>query len=107
MRTYNKLVRDLIPNIIQSQGRQQCKTLILDEETYKSALRAKLEEEHIEYQEAETDELANEELSDMLEVIYALASIHGISEEELNKIRKEKADQRGAFKEKIFLVEVD
>ncbi|MEF3356113.1 nucleoside triphosphate pyrophosphohydrolase [Paenibacillus sp. GYB006] len=106
MRTYNKLVRDLIPSIIQSQGKQ-CKTLILDEETYKSALRAKLEEEHREYQEAETDELANEELSDMLEVIYALASIHGISEEELNKIRKEKAHQCGEFKEKIFLVEVD
>ena len=106
MRTYNKLVRDLIPNIIHSQGKR-CKTLILNEEIYKSVLRAKLEEEHREYQEAETDELANEELADILEVIYALASVHGISEEELNKIRKEKADQRGAYKEKIFLVEVD
>lgn len=106
MPTYNKLVRDLIPNIIQSQGKY-CKTSILDEEAYKMELRTKLEEEHKEYQEAETDALANEELADMLEVIYALASVHGISEEELNQIRKEKADQRGAFKERIFLIEAD
>ena len=106
MPTYNKLVRDLIPDMIRAQGKY-LKTEILDEAAYRTELRKKLEEEHQEYANSKLDDEAVEELADMLEVIYALASLHGSSEEHLNHVRKMKADKRGGFKERIYLVEAD
>jgi hypothetical protein len=44
MPTYNKLVRDRIPHLIMSQGKE-CRTRILDPEEYKQELRSKLREE--------------------------------------------------------------
>lgn len=45
-----------------------------------------------------------EELADILEVVYALGEDLGYSPAELEKIRREKAEKRGAFREKIFLI---
>jgi predicted house-cleaning noncanonical NTP pyrophosphatase (MazG superfamily) len=42
----------------------------------------------------------------VLEIIHALAECHGSSIERVEQIRAEKAEKRGGFKEKIFLVEV-
>ena len=96
---YNKLVRDNIPNIIKENG-NECETRILKNDEYKEELDRKLNEEFLEYKE----EGAVEELADMLEVIYAIGKLKGFSEEELNKIREEKAERRGRFDNKIFLV---
>ena len=41
-----------------------------------------------------------------MEVVYSLASLHSCTAEELEKIRAEKAEKRGGFEKKIFLVEV-
>ncbi|WP_262384871.1 nucleoside triphosphate pyrophosphohydrolase [Paenibacillus terrae] len=71
MPTYNKLVRDRIPHIITSQGKE-CRTRILNPKEYKQELRTKLREEAEEYFEAAKDKDALEELADMLEVIRAL-----------------------------------
>lgn len=106
MPVYNKLVRDLIPDIIKAQGKS-LKTEVLDTETYYKELRKKLLEEQAEYMNSTADGEAVEELADMLEVIYALAAVHGASEAELNDIRMKKAAARGGFKERIFLVEAD
>ena len=54
MPTYNKLVRDLIPQIIEKTGKRYA-TKILDTDDYKAALRTKLEEEVEEYLTAEND----------------------------------------------------
>lgn len=106
MPIYNKLVRDRIPDIIGEQGKQYTiKTL--DKEAYIAELRKKLQEEHQEYITAEQDREAVEELADMLEVIYALASVHGATEQELNRVRDEKAQKRGKFQERILLIEAD
>ena len=43
-----------------------------------------------------------EELADLLEVIYAATKARGYNIEDLERIRKEKADKRGAFDEKIM-----
>jgi predicted house-cleaning noncanonical NTP pyrophosphatase (MazG superfamily) len=48
-----------------------------------------------------------EELADLLEIIQALAKHHGSSIEEVEKVRKEKAEKRGGFEDKIFLIEVE
>jgi predicted house-cleaning noncanonical NTP pyrophosphatase (MazG superfamily) len=51
VKTYNKLVRDRIPEIIQNNG-QICRTKQLTDEEYIAALDAKLYEEYSEYQES-------------------------------------------------------
>ena len=43
----------------------------------------------------------------MLEVMYAIAVARGYSAEELEKVRAEKAAERGAFNDRIFLESVD
>lgn len=106
MPVYNKLVRDLIPDIIKAQGKN-LKTEILDTDAYIRELRKKMEEEQSEYMSSTTDAEAVEELADMLEVIYALAVVHGADEAELNELRTNKAEAKGGFKERIFLVEAD
>ena len=48
-----------------------------------------------------------DELADIMEVIYALADIHGCTPEQLEDIRAEKAEKRGGFNDKIFLIKVE
>jgi predicted house-cleaning noncanonical NTP pyrophosphatase (MazG superfamily) len=74
---YDKLVRDRIPEIIQSHGHHPV-TRVLDDATYQVALLAKLAEETREAQEAATEDLPAE-LADVLEVIRALAAAVGVS----------------------------
>ncbi|NDI34989.1 nucleoside triphosphate pyrophosphohydrolase [Chengkuizengella sediminis] len=106
MPTYNKLVRDQIPKIINHTGKRY-KTRILTEDEYVTELRLKLKEELDEYLEASNDEDALHELADMLEIIHTLAHGHGVSRDELENIREEKVKKRGGFKEKVFLIEVE
>jgi predicted house-cleaning noncanonical NTP pyrophosphatase (MazG superfamily) len=105
MPTYNKLVRDKIPQIIESKGKE-FSTKILNDEDYKKYLKEKAYEELDEYCAAETDEEAVEELADLMEVIRALAKHHGSTIEEIEALRKDKAEKRGGFQEKVFLIEV-
>lgn len=52
MPTYNKLVRDRIPELIINSG-NTCLTTTLNEKTYKTELQKKLQEEVQEYLESE------------------------------------------------------
>ncbi|MFF2158649.1 phosphoribosyl-ATP pyrophosphohydrolase [Paenibacillus chitinolyticus] len=106
MTLYNKLVRDKIPEIIRENG-QNCRTRLLGEEEYKLELRRKLGEELNEYREARDDVQAVEELADLLELLHALTDLHGSSPEELESVRKRKADKRGGFRDRIFLLETE
>ena len=47
-----------------------------------------------------------EELADLLEVVYSVAKARGWSVEELEEVRKTKAEKRGGFEKRIFLKEV-
>lgn len=99
-KTYNKLVRDRIPEIIEASG-ECCKTQILSDEAYLKMLDAKLDEELAEYHKDQTIE----ELADLLEVIRAAATARGYTLEELEAVRAEKAEKRGGFEKKILLIE--
>lgn len=99
--TYNKLVRDRIPEIIAANG-QVCSTRILEEEEYLKMLDAKLSEELAEYHQDQNVE----ELADLLEVIYAAAEARGVCEDQLEQIRQRKAMERGSFHKRILLMEV-
>ncbi|WP_226658938.1 nucleoside triphosphate pyrophosphohydrolase [Pseudalkalibacillus hwajinpoensis] len=106
MPTYNKLVRDRIPEIIRTNG-NKCSTVILDEAEYKKELQLKLKEELQEYLEAQEDSHAVEELADMLELIYSLVEVHHSSSEELEEVRREKREIRGGFDERVYLIDVE
>lgn len=106
MPSYNKLVRDLIPEVIE-QTNKKFSTRILSQKEYETELKKKLSEELTEYVEAETDEEAVEELADILELLHAAVKIHGSSFEALEEVRKKKAEKRGGFEKRIFLIEVE
>lgn len=99
--SYDKLVRDRIPEIIAASGKQ-CTTEILSEEQYLKKLDAKLDEELAEYHQDPNIE----ELADLLEVIRAAAIARGYSVDELERVRAEKAAKRGGFEKRILLREV-
>lgn len=106
MPVYNKLVRDKIPQIIEGTGKRYTAKVLSDED-YIKYLKLKSYEELDEYCAAETNEEAVEELADLLEIVRVLADYHGSSMEEVEKVRREKAEKRGGFEEKVFLVEVE
>jgi predicted house-cleaning noncanonical NTP pyrophosphatase (MazG superfamily) len=106
MPVYHKLVRDCIPEVIAKDGKK-CSTRVLNEEEYRAELRKKMSEELLEYKEAKSNEEAMEELADLLELIYAATTIHGADVQQLEAIRKKKADKRGGFDDRIFLIEVE
>lgn len=58
------------------------------------------------YIEAADDTSAIEELADLLELIHAATELHGSSIQQLERVRLKKAEERGGFKERIFLIEV-
>lgn len=98
---YNKLVRDRIPEIIESSGKS-CKIEILSDEDYLRMLDVKLDEELAEYHKDQNIE----ELADMLEVIRAVAIARGYTLEDLERFCAKKAAKRGGFAKKILLIGV-
>ena len=100
IKTYNKLVRDRIPEIIEASG-AECKTKILSDEEYLKMIDAKLDEELAEYHVDQNIE----ELADLIEVIRASTIARGYTLEELETVRAKKAEKRGGFEKKIFLIE--
>ena len=100
IKKYNKLVRDRIPDIIESKD-HLCKTKILSDTEYLTMLDAKLNEEIAEYHQDQNIE----ELADILEVIRAIAIVRGYLLKELEEIRTKKEQERGGFSKKIFLIE--
>ncbi|MDR7071675.1 nucleoside triphosphate pyrophosphohydrolase [Fictibacillus barbaricus] len=105
MPTYNKLVRDRIPEIIEKNG-ESFNTIILSEEEYIKELKKKCYEELDEFAAADNDNDAVEELADLLELMHALATVHGTDIHEIERVRKEKAEKRGGFLDRIFLIDV-
>ena len=95
---YDKLIRDKIPEIIEKSGKK-CIVEEMDVDTYIQYLDQKLNEELAEYQA----DKSLEELADLLEVMCAVAIARGYSVEELEKVRREKAEERGGFEKRLRL----
>ena len=100
MPSYNKLIRNKIPQIIKSNGKTPT-TRILNKDEYIEEL-CKTQEELTEYLEATTKEHKLEELSDLLELINALAEHEGTTLEEINNIRKRKQKKEVASQIESF-----
>lgn len=96
METYNKLVRDRIPKILDEKGIPYEERTALPEE-YKAELIKKLDEEVKEF--AEAGDL--EELADVIEVIEAIKNLPEYAEVEAT--RQKKREERGGFEKRIIL----
>ena len=101
--TYNKLVRDKIPEDIDSEQGRKCKYRILDDKEYLKELNRKILEEANEF----IEENSIEELGDLMEVINAIMILKGYNMKEVEKVMKTKEERKGAFNNKIFLEYVD
>ena len=101
--TYNKLVRDKIPeNINKMQGRS-ANYKVLNDDEYIQELDKKLFEEAHEF----IEEHSIEELADLMEVISSIVSAQNISMEEVEKARINKRNKKGGFQNKIYLIDVE
>jgi len=102
MKSYDKAVRDRIPDIIRAEGKQ-CTVHQVPDEEFLGYMELKLYEELHEY----TESKSVEELADLLEVIYRVAELRQTGRDELEMIRKKKSEERGGFKENFILVSAE
>ena len=100
--SYQKLVRDHIPEMIRQSGKNPL-IRILEDEEYTACLHQKLDEEVGEFHQDKNAE----ELADILEVVFALAADLGISREMLMETYEKKHAHRGGFSKRLFLQEVE
>jgi len=96
---YNKAIRDKIPEIIRKSGRE-CTVQELSDDLFLAELEKKLLEEIQEYRVSKSVL----ELADVIEVVLRIASLRGVSRDELEEMRINKVDKRGAFEKNLFLV---
>jgi predicted house-cleaning noncanonical NTP pyrophosphatase (MazG superfamily) len=96
MESYNKLVRDNIPDILDQKGITYEKR-IASEEEYKQELIKKLKEEIEEFEQVGDIE----ELADVLEVIESLKQLPEY--QTVEGIRIQKKEERGGFEKRIIL----
>ena len=101
--SYNKLVRDKIPNSINTSKGKRCNYKILNDEEYIKELDKKLFEEYHEF----IEEHSIEELADLMEVIFAIMKARNISIKDVEYERKLKNDKKGSFNDKIYLIDVE
>lgn len=98
MKVYDKLVRDKIPEIIESSG-NKCEIEVVSDEVALEYLYKKLNEEVSELLEDKN----LDEIADVMEVLFAIGSKYGYSEEDILNRRNEKRDSRGGFEDNLIL----
>ena len=101
--TYNKLVRDKIPEEINNVEGRKANYKILDDKEYIQELDRKLFEEAHEF----IEEHSVEELADLMEVIYAIMKKENIAIEDVENARRTKIGKKGGFKDKVYLINVE
>lgn len=98
MKVYDKLVRDRIPEIIESSG-NKCEIEVVSDEIALEYLYNKLNEEVCELLEDKN----LDEIADVMEVLFAIGSKYGYSEEDVLDRRNDKKDARGGFENNLIL----
>ncbi|MBU2523370.1 MAG: nucleoside triphosphate pyrophosphohydrolase [Nanoarchaeota archaeon] len=97
---HNKLIRDKIIDIINSKN-EYAITHVASEGEYKIKLREKLLEEVNEFLKDEN----KEEMADIFEVLNLICKSKEWGMEDVENLRKEKAEKRGSFDKRIILDE--
>jgi predicted house-cleaning noncanonical NTP pyrophosphatase (MazG superfamily) len=99
---YNKLVRDLIPRVIEQTGKT-CTTHLADEAEYRQALSDKLSEEVAEF----LAKPCEEEMADIFEVMDCLIECYGFDPDHIQAIKAQKKAERGGFAGRLILETVE
>lgn len=94
----DKLVRDLIPKIIEKKGDRPI-GYIANESEYRYRIIDKLVEEVNEFQESESIE----ELADILEVVDHIYDAFGFAKQQVMEIKNQKQQESGRFKIRYIL----
>lgn len=105
MNEYQKLIRNKIPQIINS-NHQKCQVKELSNSEYKKALKHKLIEESEEVLTANKHDLV-EEIADIYEVIDTLIKVNKLDKKDIFKLQKEKRKLKGKFDKNCFLVSIE
>ncbi|NTW72026.1 MAG: nucleoside triphosphate pyrophosphohydrolase [Eubacteriaceae bacterium] len=100
--TYNKLVRDKIPQLIHESGRKYT-SRIMGEKEYHEALIDKIIEEIEEFRATDNEE----ELADIYEALDCLVHLKDYEPMHIDYLRIKKREARGSFNDRILLEEVE
>lgn len=100
--TEGKLVRDRIPQIIESKG-ETCASRRLADEEYEPALINKLLEESHELACAGSSQERLEEAADVYEVLAEIAAVSGFTLADVEAAADRKREERGGFQNKTWL----
>lgn len=101
-RTYEKLIRDRIPELMDADG-VRYEVDVLDDHAFRAALLAKLEEEATEARAAEGRTERVKELADVLEVFEALLASEGIEWDDVRAVQRSRRETRGGFERRLWL----
>lgn len=99
---FNKLVRDKVPDNIHARG-EEVKLIKLEGEALILSLKRKVVEEALEVLDAKTSMDIIEELADLRETASALANSLGITDKDIEEVRKDKLAKRGGFEDALML----
>jgi predicted house-cleaning noncanonical NTP pyrophosphatase (MazG superfamily) len=99
---YDKLVRDKIPQVLDSKGITYTTRIVIGQE-YLDRLITKLKEEVEEFAKDNNEE----EIADIMEVLHTIIVAHGFSSERIEAIRKNKLEERGGFSAKLVLEQTE
>lgn len=102
MKTFRKLIRDRIPEIMAADG-VSATTRILDDAEFLQALENKLLEEVQELRSERDAEHRKMEIADIYEVLETLIRAEGFSKDEIEILKQQKRVDRGGFDKKILL----
>ncbi|MFU8889607.1 MAG: nucleotide pyrophosphohydrolase [Trueperaceae bacterium] len=100
--TYDKLIRDRIPEILEAEGLRY-EVAPLDGEAFRAALLAKLREEAGEAADAADADALARELADLYEVIDAVLELHGLDRDAVRALQARRREERGGFARRLVL----
>ncbi|MGI6727939.1 MAG: hypothetical protein ACOX4P_05205 [Anaerovoracaceae bacterium] len=101
-RTYNKLIRDKIPELIEKSGRKYTSRVLNDQE-YHEALIDKIIEEIGEYRETGNEE----EIADIYEALDCLVRFKNYEPMRIDYLKLIRRETTGSFNDRIFLIDVE
>lgn len=100
---FNKIVRDKMTEVVKRHDITLYGTILDDTPFILELLTRKLLSEAQEFIHATSRENQIEELADLLEIIYSAAHISGITLDEVESVRLNKAAQQGSFIKKLYI----
>jgi predicted house-cleaning noncanonical NTP pyrophosphatase (MazG superfamily) len=100
--TYDKLIRDRIPDVMDRAG-VRYELTVLPDDAFRAALLAKAVEETEELRAATHRDDVITELADVLEVLDAVMRLEGIDVEEVRAVQAARREARGGFERRVML----